>query len=118
MPNLSFITDQSLYACVDALLLKANSAQKHAEKKFNKNVIDPFSPLFEMGGFNVAHDQWVKSYVYMDGIWLKQSWGGSVENVSILVAIGVNEDGYREIIGVREGRKEDAQSWENLLRNL
>jgi len=57
-------------------------------------------------------------YVYMDGIWLKQSWGGSVENVSVLIAIGVNEDGYREIIGVREGRKEDAESWKNLLRNL
>lgn len=57
-------------------------------------------------------------YVYIDGIWLKQSWGGSVENVSVLVAIGVNEDGYREVIGVQEGRKEDAQSWQNLLRNL
>lgn len=57
-------------------------------------------------------------YVYMDGIWLKQSWGGSVENVSVLIAIGVNEHGYREIIGVTEGRKEDAESWKNLLRNL
>ncbi len=57
-------------------------------------------------------------YLYMDGIWLKQSWGGSVENVSVLIAIGVNEDGYREVIGVMEGRKEDADSWKNLLRNL
>ncbi len=40
------------------------------------------------------------AYIYLDGIWLKRSWGGAVENVSVLVAIGVNEDGHREILGV------------------
>ena len=57
-------------------------------------------------------------YLYMDGIWLKQSWGGNVETVSILVAIAVNEEGYREVVGVVEGRKEDAESWRGLLRKL
>ncbi len=57
-------------------------------------------------------------FVYLDGIWLKRSWGGSVENVSVLVGIGVNEDGYREIIGVVEGAKEDKESWKNFLRHL
>lgn len=47
------------------------------------------------------------AYVYLDGIWLKRSWGGEVKNVSILVAIGVNQDGYREVLGVMEGAKED-----------
>src|ERR1700751_5820246 len=58
------------------------------------------------------------AYVYMDGIWLKRSWGGEVKNVAVLVAIGVREDGYREILGVVEGLKEDAQSWRNFLRHL
>ena len=31
--------------------------------------------------------------------------------MSILVAIGVNEDGCREIIGAAEGMKEDRESW-------
>jgi putative transposase len=57
-------------------------------------------------------------FVYLDGIWLKRSWGGTVENVSVLVGIGVNEDGYREIIGVVEGAKEDKESWKNFLRHL
>lgn len=39
-------------------------------------------------------------YVYLDGIWLKRSWGGEVKNVSVLVALGVNKLGYREIIGI------------------
>lgn len=37
-------------------------------------------------------------YVYVDGIYLKRNWGGEFENVSILVAIGGDEEGYREVI--------------------
>lgn len=50
-------------------------------------------------------------YVYVDGIYLKRNWGGEFENVSILVAIGVNSDGNREVIGAAEGLKEDKESW-------
>jgi putative transposase len=57
-------------------------------------------------------------YVYLDGIWLKRSWGGEVENVAVLVAIGVRSDGYREILGVCEGTKEDKESWRKFLRHL
>src|SRR5882672_4199723 len=31
-------------------------------------------------------------YVFLDGIYLKRSWGGEVRNVSVLVAIGVGID--------------------------
>jgi transposase-like protein len=58
------------------------------------------------------------AYVYLDGIWLKRSWGGEVKNISILVAIGVNEEGYREVLGVMEGAKEDKASWQAFLRHL
>ena len=36
-------------------------------------------------------------YVFLDGIVMKPSWAGEVRNVSLLVAIGVTLDGYREI---------------------
>ena len=42
-------------------------------------------------------------YVYLDGICLKRTWGGEVRNVSVLVAVGVGEDGYRDILGIAEG---------------
>jgi transposase-like protein len=58
------------------------------------------------------------AYVFVDGIWLKRSWGGEVKNVSILVAIGVNQDGFREVLGVAEGTKEDKPSWQRFLRHL
>lgn len=58
------------------------------------------------------------AYVFLDGIWLKRSWGGEVKNVSILVAVGVNQDGFREVLGVMEGAKEDKPSWIAFLRHL
>lgn len=57
-------------------------------------------------------------YVFMDGVWHKRSWGGSVENVSVLVAIGVDSTGHREVIGVAEGMEEDTASWEAFVRSL
>jgi putative transposase len=52
-------------------------------------------------------------YVFLDGLWLKRSWGGEVKNVSVLVAIGVSQTGYREVLAVSEGAKEDKASWTN-----
>jgi transposase-like protein len=57
-------------------------------------------------------------YVFLDGIWLKRTWGGEVRTVAVLVAIGVSREGHREILGVMEGGKEDAASWRAFLRHL
>lgn len=57
-------------------------------------------------------------YVYLDGIVLKRSWAGEVRNVSVLVAIGVGEDGYRRVLGIAEGAKEDKAGWSGFLSHL
>ena len=57
-------------------------------------------------------------YVFLDGLWLKRSWGGEVKNVSVLVAIGVAQSGYRQILAVSEGAREDKASWTAFLREL
>jgi len=57
-------------------------------------------------------------YLYLDGICLKRSWAGEVRNVSVLVAVGVGTDGFREILGVAEGPKEDTESWRQFLTHL
>lgn len=57
-------------------------------------------------------------YAFMDGVWHKRSWGGHVENVSVLVAIGINAEGHREVIGMAEGMKEDRDSWEQFIRDI
>lgn len=70
-------------------------------------------------------DKWLNApitgeyaYVFLDGIWLKRSWGGEVKNVSVLIAIGVDEHGYRQVLGVKEGAKENKISWMTFLRHL
>ena len=57
-------------------------------------------------------------YVYVDGIYLKRNWGGEYENMAVLVAIAVNEDGYREVLGAAEGMKEDKASWVSFFQWL
>jgi putative transposase len=57
-------------------------------------------------------------YVYLDGIVLKRTWAGEVRNVSLLVAIGVGEDGYRHVLGIAEGAKEDKSGWSSFLSHL
>ena len=57
-------------------------------------------------------------YVYVDGIYMRRNWGGEFENVAILVAIAVNEDGYREVLGAAEGMKEDKASWVSFFQWL
>ena len=58
------------------------------------------------------------AYVYLDGIVLKRTWADEVRNVSILVAFGVNADGYREILGAAEGAKEDKAGWGSFIASL
>lgn len=57
-------------------------------------------------------------YVFLDGIWLKRCWAGEVKNISVLVAIGVDQHGYRQVLGIKEGAKEDKESWVGFLRYL
>ena len=56
--------------------------------------------------------------VFLDGIVMKRTWAGEVRNVSLLVASGVNADGFREILGICEGAKEDKAGWSAFLRHL
>src|SRR5499427_1396730 len=57
-------------------------------------------------------------YLYLDGVIIKKSWAGEVRNISVLVAIGIGTDGYRQILGVAEGEKEDLEGWRGFLCHL
>jgi putative transposase len=49
---------------------------------------------------------------------LKRCSAGEVRSVSLLVAISVNADGYRQILGIVEGAKEDNAGWSGFLAHL
>lgn len=57
-------------------------------------------------------------YVWLDAIWLKHNWAGEVQNGSVLVAIGVNAEGNRAVVGVQEGAREDHDSGYHFLQAL
>ena len=57
-------------------------------------------------------------YVCLDGIVLERSWAGEVRNLSLLVAIGINQEVYRVILGICEGAKEDKADWSAFLKHL
>jgi transposase-like protein len=57
-------------------------------------------------------------YLFVDGIYIKRNWGGEIHNVAMLIAVGVDFTGKREVIGVAEGSREDKESWSNFFRYL
>jgi transposase-like protein len=61
-----------------------------------------------------------KEYVSLslDATYLKANWGGRVVSVALLVAVGVNRQGYRELLAVEAAPKEQAPAWQSLLRGL
>ena len=61
MPWLSWIDNSDLIKEVNLLLSIAKNAQKAAVDNFGKNVIDPFAAIFEMAGFEIDYDTWLKS---------------------------------------------------------
>lgn len=57
-------------------------------------------------------------YLYLDGMVIKARWGEHVEPVWLLVAVAVNPEGYRQVVGVEVGSVEDEACWLRLLRHL
>jgi Eco47II restriction endonuclease len=57
---LPFIDDELIQAIVMDTLNEAKSAHAKANSKFASNVIDPFSALFEMAGFDLSPEKWLQ----------------------------------------------------------
>lgn len=57
-------------------------------------------------------------YLYLDGIAITVRWGGASERISVLVAIGVSHEGFREVLACVAGFRESEESWRGLLRQL
>jgi putative transposase len=57
-------------------------------------------------------------YLYLDAVYLKVNWSGSVTDLALLVAIGVNEQGYREVLAVEAAGGERKEAYRDLLKGL
>ena len=56
------------------------------------------------------------AYVWADGVYLKA--GLESEKAAILVLVGVNDDGRKELISVMEGYRESYESWREIWRGV
>jgi putative transposase len=57
-------------------------------------------------------------YLWLDALVLKSRESGRIVNVACLVAVGVNEDGHREVLGLDVVTVEDGAGWLAFLRGL
>jgi transposase-like protein len=58
------------------------------------------------------------TYVWMDALTQKVREGGRIINVATVIAVGVNADGHREVLGVDVITTEDGAGWLAFLRGL
>ena len=56
--------------------------------------------------------------VWMDGIVFKVRQGGKVVNKTIYLAVGLNREGYKEILGMWLGQNESAAFWQGVMTDL
>ena len=58
------------------------------------------------------------TYVWMDALTEKVREGGRIINVAVVIAVGVNNDGHREVLGLDVITTEDGAGWLAFLRGL
>ncbi len=57
-------------------------------------------------------------YLYLDATYLKVRWGASVTSMALLACVGVDEEGFREVLAVEVAGTEKAAAYASLLRDL
>ena len=57
-------------------------------------------------------------YLYLDATYLKARWAGAVRDVALLVAVGVHDEGYREVLAVEAAAGERSETWRGLFQGL
>src|SRR5690554_2280854 len=57
-------------------------------------------------------------YLYLDATYLKARWAGAVRDVALLVAVGVSDEGYREVLAVEAAAGGRSETWRGLLQGL
>jgi putative transposase len=57
-------------------------------------------------------------YLYLDATYLKLRWGARVTSMALLVCVGVDEEGFREVLAVEVAGTEKGAAYTSLLRGL
>lgn len=89
-------------------------------KSFSKSTVsnlcqrlDPLVAAFRSRPLNKKYP-----FLVADAIYLKVREGGRVRSKGLLVAVGINEEGYREVLGFKMAESESETSWGEFFAEL
>jgi len=57
-------------------------------------------------------------YLWVDATYIKVRQAGRIVSVAVIIAVGVNSDGRREVLGMQIGHSEAEAFWTDFLRSL
>lgn len=57
-------------------------------------------------------------YLYLDAAWVKDIVGVNAGRICILTAVGITEDGQKEVLGFERAQRENESSWKGFLNRL
>jgi len=57
-------------------------------------------------------------YLYLDATYLKVRWGAAVTSMALLACVGVDEEGFREVLAVEVAGSEKGAAYASMLRDL
>jgi putative transposase len=57
-------------------------------------------------------------YLYLDATYLKVRWGARVTSMALLACVGVDKEGFREVLAVEVAGSEKGEAYASLLRGL
>ncbi|MDQ6675092.1 MAG: IS256 family transposase [Chloroflexota bacterium] len=86
-------------------------------------ALSPSSILKLKADWQQEYETWKKRplrgryvYVYADGFYLKA--GGDQDKTAVLVVLGVDEQGHKELLAMEQGYRESTNAWSEVLRSL
>lgn len=108
---LTGISTRSLSMISRKLVGRKLSAQEVS--KANKELVEAIE---KWRNRDLSHEQ-IK-YMFIDGVNFAMRISGSIEQVPVLVAVGVNQKNQKKVLGFQSGDKESSSSWREFFKDL
>lgn len=90
---------------------------KKVSKSFVSEITKSLDPIVNEWK-NRPLNAYYFSYIYVDAMYIKVREDNKVVSKAVYIACGVNEKGYREIIGIQIDYKESTEAWSKFFEHL
>jgi transposase-like protein len=98
----------------------AEVTQKLGALRIGKDAVSRIAQRLEgeLASFRSRRLALAYPYLYLDATYLKVNWGSHVGDLAVLVAVGVSQHGFREVLAVETYAGERAEAYRGLLKGL